>query len=355
MAIEERHLVPFRTSRNSKYNPSALTLAAENKVVGGVELPPCPVCRKEVPAPLFYEASTYSEGETVGLSRCPDCRVHFTRPRLVRHNVSTREAHYEDVVRKYEGEARSGNFHKDPNYRLYLKIAERRLALSGREPPYSVLDIGPHCGFFLRFAKERGWIVRGIEPSPPHARFAREVNGVQSVDIGFFDKGFALGERFDLVTMFDVLEHIPDPVPHLREIHARLHPGGLVLAKVPHIEFYRQWWPWVSFMSRLGLLPRFNTYDAPPPETARNENVLGFFGLFEHVVHYDRFCVESVFGAAGFDETELVPAPPTNPPGHYLNVPRSLTYGAARVLHALGAKPGALTHGLLIVGRRTAD
>lgn len=215
-----------------------------------------------------------------------------------------------------------------------------------------MLDVGSHCGFFLRFAAERGWLAYGVEPSPPCVRFAREMNRVEAIEEGFFDSVRThAGRSFDLVTLFDVLEHIPEPVPFLRAIRERLKPGGVVLAKVPHIQFYLGWWRTVSRLGRLGLLPRFSTYGAVPPAELRNLPTTGFFDLFEHVVHYDPSAVRAVFGAAGFFSAEILPAPPTNPPGHYLNLPRTLAYWLARALHGAGRKPGAWTHGLLILAR----
>ena len=104
--------------------------AVGTKAQSGVELPPCPVCGRGVPDPLYYESNRYTEGEVVGLSLCPECQLYFTRPRLVRHNVSTREAAYEDLLRKYEGEAQAG-FHKNENYRLYLDVAEQHFEIMG--------------------------------------------------------------------------------------------------------------------------------------------------------------------------------------------------------------------------------
>ena len=122
-----------------------MKVKVETKAQSGVELPPCPVCGRGVPDPLYYESNRYTEGEVVGLSLCPECRLYFTRPRLVQHNVSTRETAYEDLLRKYEGQAQTG-FHKNENYRRYLDVAEQHFEIMGYKPPYSVLDIGSHCG-----------------------------------------------------------------------------------------------------------------------------------------------------------------------------------------------------------------
>lgn len=326
---------------------------SETEIVPGTltETPACPACgRAEVPPPVVYETSVHSRGAVVGLSRCPDCLLYFTRPRLVEHNVDPRVTSYDYIADKYGGEARRNDFHKNGNYRLYLRLAEEHLKRAGRERPYSVLDIGSHCGFFVRFASENGWEAFGVEPAPPLARFARELNHVETIEEGFFDEETHPGRSFDLVTMFDVLEHIPEPVELLRKVRSRLKPGGLVLCKVPHVRFYLGFRRSVERLGKLGLLPRFPTFVSEPPAEAKESEVPPFFDLFEHVVHYDENAVAAVFGRAGFDNWRLLPAPPTNPAGHYLNAPRSAFYRLSRLAHALTHRPGRLTHGLLILG-----
>lgn len=321
-----------------------------------VEYPACPGCGNEdIPAPLVFETSSHSEGSTVGLSRCPNCRVYFTRPRLLRHNVRPREAEYEAIRKKYEPEARSGRFHKNGNYRYYLRLATDHLRSRRLSEPYRVLDIGSHCGFFLRYARQSGWEVRGIEPAEPMVRFAKEINGVEAIQQGLFEEGSYEGENFHLVTMFDVLEHIADPVKLLEVIHRKLRPGGLAICKVPHIRFYVTWRPVVMGLASAGLLPRYPTYTEQPPDEARTSTIPPFFDLFEHVVHYDDAAVEKIFSRAGFQSTRLLPAPPTNPRGEPLNFPRTATYWAARALHPLRGRPGALCHGLIILGFRDGD
>ena len=331
---------------------SIQTAQDSSESTSGVELPSCPVCdREDIPSPEIFETSIHSEGETVGLSRCPACRVYFTRPRLIRHNVSTRETHYDALHAKYIHEATSDTFHKNVNYRRYLTLARERIDPAGARVP-TLLDIGCHCGFFLRYAQQSGWSVRGVEPSVPHHRFATEVNGITSVQNGFFDAEFDPSSEFDLVTMFDVLEHIPRPVELLREVHRRLRPGGVVMCKVPHVWFYLRFRPLIMGLSRLGLLPRYPTFLELPPSDAASSPVPPLFDLFEHVVHYDQTAAQAVFGAAGFSRVELLPAPPTNPLGDRLNIPRSAVFALARGAHALGLPPTALTHGLIMVGHK---
>jgi hypothetical protein len=60
--------------------------------------------------------------------------------------------------------------------------------------------------------------------------------------------------------------------------------------------------------------------------------------------------VAAVFGKAGFKNWKLLPAAPTNHPGHFLNAPRRLTFWLAQTLHLAGRRPGRWTHGLVILG-----
>ena len=248
---------------------------------------------------MIYEASAFSNGLTLGLSRCPDCHVHFARPRLRSHNRHAGEASFEKVYHKYHEAAEVGRTHKDRNYRRYLRLAEKHLAARGRCPPYSVLEIGSHCGFFLRYAKERGWTAKGVEPAPSHVRFAREVNGIDSIHQGYYGPDCFSTERFDLIAMFDVLEHISEPVEVLSTVWRHLREGGLAICKVPHVGFYLAWHRKVATLGRLGILPRYPTRLKEPSEEDRVSKLAGFFDLFEHVVHYDEEAVRVVFGNAG--------------------------------------------------------
>jgi SAM-dependent methyltransferase len=94
----------------------------------------------------------------------------------------------------------------------------------------ALLEIGCGNGFFLQQARRQGWSeVRGVEPSADAvAKAPPELDGAIVRDV--MRAGLFAPESFDAVCMFQVLDHIPNPVEVLEECLAVLRPGGHVLA-----------------------------------------------------------------------------------------------------------------------------
>jgi SAM-dependent methyltransferase len=93
-----------------------------------------------------------------------------------------------------------------------------------------LLDIGCGSGFVLSLALDRGWeSVRGVEPSADAIDHApREIAAVIEHDL--MRPGLFAAASFDAVTLFQVLDHMPDPLALLRESYRILKPGGVILA-----------------------------------------------------------------------------------------------------------------------------
>jgi SAM-dependent methyltransferase len=135
-----------------------------------------------------------------------------------------------------------------------LAYAERYELMEQFLPETSklLLDIGSGPGFFLLHGQERGWNVKGIEPSVQAAEHSREL-GVSVVNEFFSEESAAKLEKFDVIHMSDVLEHIPDPAKLLEMVHEQLNEEGLVAIVVPndfnpfqlalrdHLDF-KPWW-----------------------------------------------------------------------------------------------------------------
>jgi 2-polyprenyl-3-methyl-5-hydroxy-6-metoxy-1,4-benzoquinol methylase len=98
----------------------------------------------------------------------------------------------------------------------------------------SVLDIGCSSGFFLIQARDGGWEARGLEMSADTARVARDQFGLD-VATGTLEETTFPEARFDVVTLWDVIEHVPDPVRTLSLVHRILKDDGLVMFVTPNV------------------------------------------------------------------------------------------------------------------------
>ena len=97
----------------------------------------------------------------------------------------------------------------------------------------SILDIGAGTGDFLAVAKSDGWKVSAIEPNPKARKIA------ESKGILFTGATETLPENsFDVITMWHVLEHVPDPEAQLKELKRLLKADGVIVIAVPNHKSY---------------------------------------------------------------------------------------------------------------------
>ncbi len=96
-----------------------------------------------------------------------------------------------------------------------------------------LLDVGCGVGAFLSLARTHGWDVRGVDISSFASRYAREQVGVE-VDEGTLEGAAYAEGSFDVVTLWDSIEHVADPPAVLREVRRILKPGGYVMLNTPN-------------------------------------------------------------------------------------------------------------------------
>lgn len=112
---------------------------------------------------------------------------------------------------------------------------ERYETLEAHLPPgcRRLLDVGSGPGFFLLNGKNRGWEVRGIEPSVQACEHSRSL-GLDVINEFLTKENAPSFGLYDAINMSEVLEHIPDPAGFLKLIHGMLAPGGLISIAVPN-------------------------------------------------------------------------------------------------------------------------
>lgn len=97
-----------------------------------------------------------------------------------------------------------------------------------------ILDVGCFAGFFLELAKEKKWDTFGIEPSKWAKKIA-EKKGVRIIGKTLENSKLPDGE-FDVITLWDVIEHLPNPNQALKKIYSILKNNGIIAIGTPNIE-----------------------------------------------------------------------------------------------------------------------
>jgi glycosyltransferase involved in cell wall biosynthesis/SAM-dependent methyltransferase len=179
----------------------------------------CPVCGHNGAAARIAMAQ-WGEGE-VGVVRCPTCGCVV--PEVVGTNSEMPHDAFEDSV----------------EFNASIDAVLTTLAPVAVRPDLHFLDVGCGYGFALdvtRFAW--GWRGVGVDPSSVADRGGTDL-GVEIV-AERLDASLDLGdEPFNVALASEALEHVPEPVAFLREIHRRLRPDGVLVLSTPNAEFVR--------------------------------------------------------------------------------------------------------------------
>jgi SAM-dependent methyltransferase len=102
-------------------------------------------------------------------------------------------------------------------------------------PRGKLLDVGCAEGYFLYLAQKAGYEITGLDFNPASLEIARKLLGVPTIhqySVEELGDRFP-GARFDVVTIFEVLEHTANPYETVRSIHKLLKPAGKLFISVP--------------------------------------------------------------------------------------------------------------------------
>ena len=180
----------------------------------------CNICGS-TDAVTYSTPVDYISGERFSVVRCQECGLIYVHPQPLAANLGRYypEGHQQADPASYEK--------MDAKARVNFV---RKCVAGG---PGRVLDVGCGKGLFLTGLRELGWQVYGTELSEISSGFARS-SGLRVYTKTIEDAPFEAGS-FDLITLFHVLEHLPQPQGTLVTALSLLRPGGILLVEVPNI------------------------------------------------------------------------------------------------------------------------
>lgn len=179
----------------------------------------CPLCDSD-------RTSYFSTKNNYKLYKCLNCKLLFIYP--VPNLIELYDDSYFKGAEKGFGyvDYDADKEPMTPTFNKYLDLLAKYGADTGK-----LLDIGAATGFFLNIAKQKGFDTVGVEFSDFAAKQGRS-KGLNIITGDLISQNFP-SESFDVVTMFDVLEHVPNPKEIIFEVNRILKKDGFLLVNTP--------------------------------------------------------------------------------------------------------------------------
>ena len=185
----------------------------------------CTICNTADEEFLFYAPER--------IVRCRRCGLIYSNPRL--DSMSLAKIYSEEYFLK-SGDilgVEENYIEDEPIISLSMHARMKKVELFASKKG-RLLDIGCAAGFSLLVAQERGWDAEGIECSDYCVHYAQS-RGLR-VYQGTLNDYPGKEESMDAITMWDYLEHSPNPLRDLRICASLLKKGGVILFSIPNVD-----------------------------------------------------------------------------------------------------------------------
>lgn len=217
-----------------------------------VKMPKNTSLSEEVPCNLCGESDTtpFFTLKGFNLVKCRRCRLIYVNPRPAPQALY---GMYDEGYFVHRDNCYTGEYFGYYDYignkdKIKRSFVQRLKTIENFRSPGKLLDVGCAAGYFLSSARERGWQASGLDISAFAVGLARKELGEGSVKLSTLLEAGYPAESFDAVTLWDVLEHLPDPSANLKEAWRILKPGGILGLVIPNAGspaaiILGRWWP----------------------------------------------------------------------------------------------------------------
>ena len=221
----------------------------------------------------FLNVKDYSVSqETFELLHDADLDMLITNPQP---SLEKLPSYYESVNYISHTDGNKSLFEKMYQIVKTIALKNKLKLINSQSSKGKILDIGAGVGDFLAVAKKHGWETFGTEPSDKAKAIAIK-KGVSFVD----NLSELENNSFDIITMWHVLEHVPDLENQIAQLKRLLKPSGTILIAVPN----------------------FNSFDA---------NYYGkFWAAFDipiHLWHFSKTAIKKLFAVQNLELVKILP------------------------------------------------
>lgn len=234
----------------------------------------CPVCGETNIKPYLICGDYSISKEEFNIVQCTNCTFTFTNPRPDSNEIG--KYYQSDIYISHH--ANKGGFIpwvyrsiRDIQFVNKTDIIKKHI-----NRHISLLDIGCGTGAFLEYCKKLNWNVIGVEPDQD-ARESTKEKGISAYELDHLNN---TNDKYDVITMWHVLEHVHDLDERIKQLHRLIKDDGIIIIAVPN---YR------SFDSQV-YSKYWAAYDLP-----------------RHLSHFSIDTITKLFSKYSFQRTEIIP------------------------------------------------
>ena len=185
----------------------------------------CNLCGRDEPELYHREQLPYfNQLLDFDIVRCKCCGLVYTNPRLAYHNAT--------YLRDSGDNPEQIERHARAKERIFKGALDEIISRQQKKSLGSLLDVGCGSGHFAAHARKRGFEVLGIEPAATAADYAARVMDIPVINQEA-GKVELPAEGFDVITAWDVIEHVGDPQALMKRCVGWLRPGGIMALRFP--------------------------------------------------------------------------------------------------------------------------
>lgn len=195
----------------------------------------CPFCKSENTQKLF-DIDKRAYRDRFSIVKCKKCGIAWTDPLPDESEIPS------FYPEEYHGKKGSQRFIPVMEFlvRLFRKKRADDVSSLNSGRPGKILDVGCGRGWMLSILHDQGWDAYGTELSLNSSTFARDKLHLKVLTKKVEDCAFPSG-HFDVVTLWHVMEHLPEPIMTLNEVNRILKDNGLLIVEVPNFGGFQAW------------------------------------------------------------------------------------------------------------------
>lgn len=198
----------------------------------------------------------YANFGTYRLQKCSSCGLLFTDQDSIDMSKMYTKEYFDGVHGNFFSDCKKGYEERIPKSKKLQNFLHVLKKIKQTKAQGKFMDIGCATGVFLDMAQKEGYNVTGVDVSEFACTYAKENFGIKTLN-GKLEDLHIPEKSFDIITMWDVIEHVPDPHKFLKEVHRVLKDDGIIFILTINDSSLMGWLAEAAYLASFKTVPTF--------------------------------------------------------------------------------------------------